>query len=72
MNNPHDKEKAVIALGFYKKILRKKLIELEKYAEVSDDKFHSNITHNDINKMAEYKLITYEIAHELNKHVNHD
>jgi len=73
MDKGRDTEKVVqskiIALGYYKKILEKKLIELEKY-DGSDDKFHMNITHIDVNKMAENKLISYEIAHELNKYIN--
>ena len=58
-----DQKKAEIAKGYYKTILTEKLAELSHLPLVSHDRFIAHVTHSDLQRLVQHKLISYDNLH---------
>lgn len=65
------KDKAAIAIGFYKYLLEEKICKYNHVDTVySRDKFENNITHTDLYRLRQQKLISQDVYNLLFGEIN--
>lgn len=68
----HDSSKSNIAIGFYKHILENKINKYNNIDTIySRDKFENHVTHTDLLRLLQQKLITKDVYDVLFKEIKH-